>query len=210
MKRDLGTRGAAKRLRQVSLAPERQRGRGLGEGVGRGAAAGFARGGGRIAVYPGSFDPLHEGHLDIVRRCRPLFDEVVVAVLENEGKSPLFTVEERVEMLREVLPGTADGFRVESFRGLLVEFIDEIGACAIVRGLRAVSDFEYEFQMALMNRRLNPRIETVFMTPREEYSFVSSKLVKEVFRLGGDLRGLVPEVVLRRLRERLTPQSVAT
>jgi pantetheine-phosphate adenylyltransferase len=162
----------------------------------------------RIAVYPGSFDPLHEGHLDIMRRCRPLFDEVVVAVLENEGKAPLFTVEERLEMLREVLPGRAEGYRVESFRGLLVEFIDQIGACAIVRGLRAVSDFEYEFQMALMNRRLNPRIETVFMTPREEFSFVSSKLVKEVFRLGGDLRGLVPEAVLRRLRERLTPQGV--
>jgi pantetheine-phosphate adenylyltransferase len=162
----------------------------------------------RIAVYPGSFDPLHEGHLDIMRRCRPLFDEVVVAVLQNEGKAPLFSVEERLEMLREVLGGAAPGFRVESFSGLLVEFIDDIGACAIVRGLRAVSDFEYEFQMALMNRRLNPRIETVFMTPREEYSFVSSKLVEEVFRLGGDLRGLVPEVVLRRLRERLPPQKV--
>ena len=162
----------------------------------------------RVAVYPGSFDPLHEGHLDIMRRCRPLFDEVVVAVLENEGKSPLFTVPERVEMLRDLLPPQGDGFRVESFSGLLVQFIDEIGACAIVRGLRAVSDFEYEFQMALMNRRLNPRIETVFLTPREEFTFVSSKLVKEVFRLGGDLRGLVPDMVLRRLRERLPPQSV--
>jgi len=162
----------------------------------------------RIAVYPGSFDPLHEGHLDIMRRCRPLFDEVVVAVLGNEGKAPLFTVDERVQMLRELLPEHGDGFRVESFSGLLVQFIDQIGACAIVRGLRAVSDFEYEFQMALMNRRLNPRIETVFMTPREEFSFVSSRLVKEVFRLGGDLRGLVPDPVLRRLRERLPPQSV--
>jgi pantetheine-phosphate adenylyltransferase len=162
----------------------------------------------RVAVYPGSFDPLHEGHLDIMRRCRPLFDEVVVAVLENEGKSPLFTVAERVEMLRELLPGHGEGFRVESFSGLLVQFIDQIGACAIVRGLRALSDFEYEFQMALMNRRLNPRIETVFLTPREEFTFVSSKLVKEVFRLGGDLRGLVPDPVLRRLRERLPPQSV--
>jgi pantetheine-phosphate adenylyltransferase len=163
----------------------------------------------RIAVSPGSFDPLHEGHLDIMRRCRPLFDEVVVAVLQNEGKAPLFSVEERVEMLRELLPDGGDGFRVESFSGLLVQFIDQIGARAIVRGLRAVSDFEYEFQMALMNRRLNPRIETVFMTPREEYSFVSSRLVKEVFRLGGDLRGLVPEAVLRRLRERLPPQTVS-
>ena len=163
----------------------------------------------RIAVYPGSFDPLHEGHLDIMRRCRPLFDEVVVAVLENEGKAPLFSVPERVAMLRELLAEELPGFRVESFSGLLVHFVTEVGACAIVRGLRAVSDFEYEFQMALMNRRLDPRIETVFMTPREEYSFVSSKLVKEVFRLGGDLRGLVPDPVLRRLRERLPPQPVS-
>jgi len=162
----------------------------------------------RIAVYPGSFDPLHEGHLDIMRRCRPLFDEVVVAVLENEGKAPLFSVPERVAMLRELLAQEGPGFRVESFSGLLVQFVSELGACAIVRGLRAVSDFEYEFQMALMNRRLDPRIETVFMTPREEYSFVSSRLVKEVFRLGGDLRGLVPELVLRRLGERLPPQGV--
>ena len=159
----------------------------------------------RIAVYPGSFDPLHEGHLDIMRRCRPLFDEVVVAVLQNEGKAPLFSVEERVDMLAQILTGEP-GYRVESFSGLLVEFADRVGARAIVRGLRAVSDFEYEFQMALMNRRLSPRIETVFMTPREEYSFVSSRLVKEVFRLGGDLSGLVPELVIRRLRERLPPQ----
>jgi len=163
-------------------------------------------GGPRIAVYPGSFDPLHEGHLDIMRRCRPLFDEVVVAVLQNEGKAPLFSVEERVDMLAQILAGEP-GYRVESFSGLLVEFADRVGACAIVRGLRAVSDFEYEFQMALMNRRLLPRIETVFMTPREEYSFVSSRLVKEVFRLGGDLSGLVPELVIRRLRERLPPQG---
>ena len=167
--------------------------------------AGDGGGGPRIAVYPGSFDPLHEGHLDIMRRCRPLFDEVVVAVLHNEGKSPLFSVEERVEMLSLILAGEP-AYRVESFSGLLVEYAEKLGACAIVRGLRAVSDFEYEFQMALMNRRLSPRIETVFMTPREDLSFVSSRLVKEVFRLGGDLAGLVPELVLRRLRERLPPQ----
>jgi pantetheine-phosphate adenylyltransferase len=161
----------------------------------------------RIAVIPGSFDPLHEGHLDIVHRCRPLFDEVVVAVLANEEKKqPLFTVAERLEMISEVLAGEP-GFRVESFTGLLVDFMDRVGACAVVRGLRAVSDFEYEFQMALMNRRLNPRVETVFMTPREDLSFVSSRLVKEVFRLGGDLQGLVPGVVLRRLRERLGPTA---
>jgi pantetheine-phosphate adenylyltransferase len=158
----------------------------------------------RIAVYPGSFDPIHNGHLDIIERCRPLFDEVLVAVLHNETKSPLFTVDERVEMIRERLARWPD-CRVESFTGLLVDFMERVGARAVVRGLRAVSDFEYEFQMALMNRRLNPRVETVFMMPREDYSYLSSRLVKEVYALGGDLAGLVPEPVLERLRERLRP-----
>src|SRR4051794_24659678 len=160
----------------------------------------------RIAVYPGSFDPLHNGHLDIIERCSKTFDEVLVAVLRNEEKRPLFSVEERVEIIREMVAGRAS-CRVESFSGLLVDFMDQVGARAVVRGLRAVSDFEYEFQMALMNRRLNPRVETVFMMPREDYTYLSSRLVKEVFSLGGDLTGLVPEPVLARLRQRLRPQD---
>ena len=156
----------------------------------------------RIAVCPGSFDPIHNGHLDIVERCRPLFDGVVVGVLRNEGKNPLFTVEERVDMIEE-LTAPWDDVRVESFSGLLVDFMERTGARAVVRGLRAVTDFEYEFQMAMMNRRLDPRVETVFMAPLEDYSFVSSSLIKEVASLGGDVRGLVPELVLERLDRRL-------
>lgn len=156
----------------------------------------------RIAVYPGSFDPLHNGHVDIVERCRPLFDEIVVAVLNNTSKKALFSVEERVEMIAESLAGLA-GCRVESFSGLLVHFMDRLGARTSVRGLRAVSDFEAEFQMALMNRHLDSRVETVFLTTKEEYSYLSSRLVKEVYLLGGDVTGLVPGPVLTRLAERV-------
>ena len=165
------------------------------------------RGEGRLAVYPGTFDPITNGHLDIIERGSRLFDRINVAILENLDKSPLFSLEERVALIREAVSPRAH-VTVSTFSGLLVDYARRIHANAIVRGLRAVSDFEYEFQMALMNRRLDPRIETVFMTPREEYSFVSSRLVKEVFRLGGDLRGLVPDAVLRRLGERLPPQGV--
>jgi pantetheine-phosphate adenylyltransferase len=155
----------------------------------------------RIAVYPGSFDPLTNGHVDIIRRGARLFDRIVVAILVNEQKTPMFSTADRVAMVREAFDAepTVD---VETFDGLLVDFAERHQACAIVRGLRAVSDFEYEFQMALMNRRLNPRVETVFMMPAADYSYISSRLVKEVVMLGGSVAGLVPPAVERRLQDR--------
>jgi pantetheine-phosphate adenylyltransferase len=156
----------------------------------------------RVALYPGSFDPLTNGHLDVLFRARRLADRVIVAILENDSKKPLFSVEERVEMIREIV-GADEGVSVRSFSGLLVDFAAQTGATLLVRGLRAISDYEYELQMALMNRRLAPAIETVFLMAKEEYSYVSSRLVKEVARLGADVSGLVPEPVRHRLEERL-------
>lgn len=161
----------------------------------------------RVALYPGSFDPLTNGHLDVLWRARRLADRVVVAILENDSKTPLFSVAERIEMIREIL-GDDPATPVHSFSGLLVDFARESGATLIVRGLRAVSDYEYELQMALMNRRLAPSIETVFLMAKEEYSYVSSRLVKEVAKLGGDVSGLLPDAVRRRLVDRLTSREL--
>jgi pantetheine-phosphate adenylyltransferase len=156
----------------------------------------------RVALYPGSFDPFTNGHFDILARACRLADEVIVAILENDTKTPLFSVAERLEMIREIT-GDDPVTPVRSFSGLLVEFARETGATLIVRGLRAISDYEYELQMALMNRRLAPSIETVFLMAKEEYSYVSSRLVKEAASLGGDVAGLVPEAVRRRLAGKL-------
>jgi pantetheine-phosphate adenylyltransferase len=155
-----------------------------------------------LAVYPGSFDPLTNGHVDIITRGSRIFDRIVVAILVNAEKSPLFTMEERVEIARDVFKELPN-VEVETFEGLLVDYAERRQAQVIVRGLRAVSDFEYEFQMALMNRRLNGRIETVFMMPAEQYSYISSRLIKEVFSLGGRVHGLVPDVVEERLRRKV-------
>jgi pantetheine-phosphate adenylyltransferase len=154
-----------------------------------------------VAVYPGSFDPLTNGHIDIIHRGSRLFDRIIVAVLINLEKAPLFTVPERVQIAKEVFRDRPN-VEVDTFDGLLVEYARSKRASVIVRGLRAISDFEYEMQMALMNRRLNEEVETVFMMPGEPYTYVSSRLVKEVVALGGSVRGLVPEIVERRLREK--------
>jgi pantetheine-phosphate adenylyltransferase len=152
-----------------------------------------------LAVYPGSFDPLTNGHVDIISRGARLFDRIIVAILVNAEKAPLFTMDERVEITRSVFK-THSNVEVDTFDGLLVDYVERRDAQVIVRGLRAVSDFEFEFQMALMNRRLRPKIETVFMMPAEQYTYISSRLIKEVFSLGGRVEGLVPDLVEQRLR----------
>ena len=151
------------------------------------------------AIYPGTFDPPTNGHLDLIARGAKLFEHLTVAILNNPIKNPLFTVQERVEMMREATR-QIDTVSVETFDGLMVDFARQKQATAVLRGIRAISDYEYEFQMALMNRRLAPEIETVFLQPAGRYSFVSSRMVKEVFSFGGDISGLVPANVLKRLR----------
>ena len=159
----------------------------------------------RRAIYPGSFDPVTNGHLDIIQRGCKLFDEIIIAVLVNPEKTAFFAIEERCEILNEVLKEIDRGdcnVTVESFEGLLVQYAAERKAHAIVRGIRAISDYEYELQMALMNRRLHPELETVFMMPALAYSYVSSRLVKEVFQLGARIEGLVPALVEERMRQK--------
>lgn len=160
----------------------------------------------RRAIFPGSFDPPTNGHVDIINRSLPLFDEIIIAVLNNPDKHPLFSVDERCDMLREILASIDRGkceIKVDSFSGLTADFAKRSNATAIVRGIRAVSDYEYELRMALMNRRLEPQIETVFLMADEEYSYVSSTLMKQVFMLGGRVEGLIPELVETRMREKL-------
>lgn len=156
----------------------------------------------RTAIYPGSFDPLTNGHLDLVQRATKLFDHVVVAVARSDSKNPLFTLTERVALVEQGVKKIAN-VSVESFDGLLVDYVEKRGGQAVIRGLRAISDFEFEFQLALMNRKLNERVETIFMMPKETYTFLSSRIIKEVARLGGDISTFVPRHVSEALAEKL-------
>ena len=156
----------------------------------------------RTVIYPGSFDPFTNGHLDIVQRAVKLFDTVIVAVANNEEKKPFFTAEERVALVQESVKSIAN-VKVDSFEGLLVDYVDRCGGQAVIRGLRAISDFEFEFQLALMNRKLNERVETIFMMPKETYTFLSSRITKEIARLGGDVRAFVPAHVETALKKKL-------
>jgi pantetheine-phosphate adenylyltransferase len=153
----------------------------------------------RVAIYPGTFDPLTNGHVDIIERGARIFDAIIVAILANVEKTPLFSENERIAIIRDVFKGH-ENVQVEAFSGLLVDYAQLKNATVLVRGLRAVSDFEYEFQMALMNRHLAPGLETVFMMPDEKYTYISSRLIKEVFTLGGEITGLVPPLVEEKLR----------
>lgn len=160
----------------------------------------------KVAIYPGTFDPVTNGHLDIIQRGLKLFDHLIVAIVTNGSKDPLFTVDERLAMLEEVLRSSTN-VQVDSFDGLLVDYVSQRGADAILRGLRAVSDFEYEFQMALMNRKLNKSVQTVFLMTGLRWIFISSSIIKEASRFGGDVSGLVPTCVSKRLREKFAPHN---
>jgi pantetheine-phosphate adenylyltransferase len=162
----------------------------------------------RVVIYPGSFDPLTNGHLDLIQRAGKLFDLVVVAIAQNESKPPLFTLEERLRLVEQSV-AELPRVEVETFQGLLVDYVDRRGGHAVLRGLRAVSDFEFEFQLALMNRKLNERIETIFMMPKESYTFLSSRVIKEVARLGGEIGCFVPTPVRQALRAKLRPVQPA-
>jgi len=157
-----------------------------------------------IAIYPGSFDPPTNGHLDLIERGSKIFDQLIVAILRNLEKAPLFGLAERVLML-EAMTEDFSNVRVDTFDGLTVDYAAKVKAGAVLRGIRAISDYEYELQMALMNRKLQPNLETVFMMPAEQYSYLSSRLVREIAQLGGSIKGLVPDLVERRLREKLDP-----
>jgi len=157
------------------------------------------------AVYPGMFDPVHNGHVDVIQRSLQIFDELIVAVVANPSKQPLFTVKERLEMIDEATAGLSN-FRIVAFDGLLIDLVARERADCIVRGIRAVSDFEYEFQMALMNRKLRSTVETVFLMPHEKYTYISSRLVKEVASFGTSLTGMVPPIVEKRLAEKFPPK----
>lgn len=157
---------------------------------------------GKRAVYPGMFDPVHNGHLDVIERSLRIFDELIVAVVANPSKAPLFTAAERLEMIDEAMPASANHLRILAFDGLLIDLVARERADCIVRGIRAVSDFEYEFQMALMNRKLSSRVETVFLMPHEKYTYISSRLIKEVASFGTSVSGMVPPGVEKRLTER--------
>jgi pantetheine-phosphate adenylyltransferase len=159
----------------------------------------------RSVIYPGSFDPLTNGHLDIIKRAARLFDVVIVAVANNEEKKPLFTLNERLQLVEQSIAGMAN-VQVDSFGGLLVDYVERRGGQAIIRGLRAISDFEFEFQLALMNRKLNERVETIFMMPKESYTFLSSRIIKEIARLNGEIGSFVPPHVEAALKKRLAPQ----
>jgi pantetheine-phosphate adenylyltransferase len=158
----------------------------------------------RTAIYPGSFDPLTNGHLDVIHRARKLFDRIIVAVASSDSKNPLFSQEERVHMVSRSIRQLPN-VKADSFDGSLVDYVEKRGAHAVIRGLRAVSDFEFEFQLALMNRKLNERIETIFMMPKDTYTFLSSRIVKEIARLGGDVRAFVPAHVRTALHAKLRP-----